>query len=160
MGTNRITKPTKMDWKKCVGTNGDTMERCVVNLLNNTVQFKESFCLHAEERRQWVHRLEKLWIMRNNNWMKLTEIIFNPRRPCKNDSDTVQQCVIELPEKTMRFNKSIGVNVGVWGQGVLWRNTLRQRWNDSDKKTTKEWRWHRGSGAEMMGGDGENAGTR
>ena len=68
--------------------------------------------------------LEKLGIVQNNNWMKLTEIRFDPRRSCKNDSDAVQQCVNQLPKKTMRFNNSMGVNAGVRGQRALWRNAL------------------------------------
>ena len=49
----------------------------------------ESFCLDEDERRQRVDSLEKLGIMRNNNWMKLTKIKFDPRRAHKNNSDAV-----------------------------------------------------------------------
>ena len=88
------------------------------------MHFKESFCLNEDERWRWVHRLEKLGIMRNNNWMKLTGIKFDPRRPRKNDSDAVHQCVLELPKNTVRFNNIMGVNAGMWGQRALSQNTL------------------------------------
>ena len=82
--------------------------------------------MKEDERGQRVHRLGKLGIVWNNNWMKPTKIKFDTRQPHKNNSDAVPQCVIKLPTNTMRFNNITGVNAGVREQRALWQNTLWQ----------------------------------